>query len=277
MTLPTFLIIGAPKCGSSALYDYLQGRDDVVMSATKEPGYFGARYDRGIEWYREQFVGAADHVGEASVGYLADPEAPARIAAVLPEAKLVVLARNPFDRARSHYWWRRNQGTEQRSLDEVLADGAQAFPVSDGLYHRNICRTLEHFPADALLVLTTEDLRSGEALARLDAHLGLARRAGEVIPSSNEATTARSGAVASALRGMDKLRSARHKVPEPVRRAGARVIGRARGMNQRSFQAPPLTAEQVERLGEHLHPDLDRLEAFLGRDLAGWRAPADPA
>jgi hypothetical protein len=274
--LPTFLIIGAPKCGSSALYAHLAGDPRVVLSRSKEPAYFTAEYGRGQAWYEAQFPGEGEAVGEATVGYLSDPLAAERIHDLLPDARLVVLVRNPFDRARSHYWWRHNNGVEARSLDEVLTEGARAFPIRDGLYSANLQPFLRLFAPEQILVLRDVDLRPGTgSLARLWTHLGLTE---PVLPAdvavANTATERRGAGSALAMRGLHKLRGLRSIAPSSVRRLGARAVEGADRATRRPFVAPPLTPDQVSVMAEHFLPDLGDLEDLLGAGLEAWRAPS---
>ena len=102
--LPQFLIIGAVKAATTWIADQLRARDDVFMPGP-EPHYFSRDYDRGATWYASLFADArADQlIGEKSADYLADSEAPARAAALLPDAMLIAQLRNPVDRAYSDY------------------------------------------------------------------------------------------------------------------------------------------------------------------------------
>jgi Sulfotransferase domain len=114
-SLPGFLIIGAQKAGTTALYAYLRWHPAVLGPSWKEVSFFDRHYSRGEAWYRGQFPnalrlqlverrsGARPIVGEASPSYLFHPLAPERVAALLPGARLVALVRNPVERAFSHY------------------------------------------------------------------------------------------------------------------------------------------------------------------------------
>src|SRR5688572_24468381 len=108
--LPNFFIIGAMKAGTTSLWQYLRRHPEIFMSKLKEPGYFTEelRWDQGIEWYRSLFddAGSARAVGEASTSYTKWPRfagIPARMHALVPEARLIYLVRDPGDRIRSHY------------------------------------------------------------------------------------------------------------------------------------------------------------------------------
>jgi hypothetical protein len=113
--LPDFLIIGAQKCGTTSLYEYLTQHTDIYPATTKEVGYFDRYYQKGLPWYRSQFPSAFRKLyarfivrrhfltGEASTGYILNPHALKRIAKVVPQAKIILMLRNPVDRAYSHY------------------------------------------------------------------------------------------------------------------------------------------------------------------------------
>lgn len=122
MTLPNFLVIGAHKAGTTALYNYLKQHPQVYMSPAKEPRFFalegknlkflGPKKDPGnrcrfttLEAYRELFQGVSSEVaiGEASTLYLYSQEAPKRIQHYIPDAKLIAILRNPIKRAYSNF------------------------------------------------------------------------------------------------------------------------------------------------------------------------------
>lgn len=107
-TLPDFVIIGAQKGGTTFLYQLLAQHPHVKPAFLKEVHYFDLNFERGENWYRSQFPSQLRKdrkyvTGEASPYYLFHPHAPRRAAEVIPEAKLIVLLRNPVDRAYSHY------------------------------------------------------------------------------------------------------------------------------------------------------------------------------
>ncbi|MEJ2557594.1 MAG: sulfotransferase domain-containing protein, partial [Anaerolineae bacterium] len=113
--LPDFLIIGAQKCGTDSLFRYLGGHPCIKLASSKEAHYFDLKFDKGINWYRSHFplipykysvkrLRKQDLItGEATPYYLFHPHAPGRAAAIVPHVKLIVLLRNPADRAYSHY------------------------------------------------------------------------------------------------------------------------------------------------------------------------------
>ncbi len=108
--LPDFLVIGAMRSGTTSLHDLLVQHPEIVPGIKKEVHYFDLQYDHGERWYRAHFPLQTSLklngqlTGEASPYYLSHPLAPARAAATVPNAKLIVVLRNPIDRAYSHYW-----------------------------------------------------------------------------------------------------------------------------------------------------------------------------
>jgi Sulfotransferase domain len=140
--LPEFLVIGVQKGGTTSLYKYLEQHPCVASAFAKEVHFFDNhtrdyRYGKGIAWYRSHFVysvfklyNALIHqqtliTGEGSPDYIFDLHAPKRIAATLPHIKLIILLRNPVDRAYSHYLhnvraaW--DPGREPLSFEEAIA------------------------------------------------------------------------------------------------------------------------------------------------------------
>ena len=123
--LPDFIIIGVQKCGTTALYKYLEEHPDVLPALTKEIHFFDNNYHRRLTWYRAHFpasrFGAARGLtGEASPSYFLHPLAPARVSVSTPAARLVVVLRNPADRAYSHYQHNVRKGRERMTFEQAI-------------------------------------------------------------------------------------------------------------------------------------------------------------
>jgi len=166
MVLPTFLICGAHKAGTTALYKFLARHPDVLMSEPKETGFFHEHYDKGWEWFASHFRGYDEHaaVGEASSMTMASAKAPGRIAERLPEVKLLFLLRNPIERAYSHYHYHLYTGkaATPASFSEVIRDEENPFRneiVRLGRYDRQIPQFDEHFSRNQMKIILQEDLR----------------------------------------------------------------------------------------------------------------------
>lgn len=129
--LPQWLVVGAQRCGTSSLYEYLVHHPQVCRAAKEEVHYFDNNYHRGLSWYRGNFAlvggtpapkGVHRHkvTGEASPYYLPHPLALDRIAKDLPGVKILVVLRNPTDRAYSHHYHECEMGYERLSFEEAL-------------------------------------------------------------------------------------------------------------------------------------------------------------
>jgi hypothetical protein len=201
--LPDFLVIGAQKAGTTALYAYLRWHPGITGPSWKEVRFFDRHWWRGEGWYRGQFPlrSAGRLVGEASPSYVFHPRAPERARSLVPDAKLVALLRDPVDRAYSHYQHEVVLGREPLSFEDALAAECErtrgeverlvadprAFSrawwdhtyVARGLYAEQLERWLEVFPREQLTVVTTDELgqRPAETYASILSFLGAAPHA----------------------------------------------------------------------------------------------------
>jgi hypothetical protein len=183
--LPSALIIGAQKGGTTSLFNYLVEHPDVLPPLTKEVHFFDLHYARGVTWYRGRFpythlLRSGSLTVDASPYYLVHPHAPERAVRLLPQARLIAVLRNPVDRALSHYQHEVRSGREPLSFEEAIEreperlageeDRMRADPsyysyahhrysyLRRGLYLEQLRRWVECFPRSQLLVLQSEDL-----------------------------------------------------------------------------------------------------------------------
>ncbi len=131
-TTPTFLIIGAAKCGTSSLYDYLMQHPCIGRSLTKQLHFFDRYYDRKKSWYKvcfpfiwEKFlIEKIKHknfaTGEATPHYMTHPLAAKRAHDVVPNIKIIVLLRNPVERAYSNYQMEKAHKQEELTFEEAI-------------------------------------------------------------------------------------------------------------------------------------------------------------
>jgi len=120
--LPTFLIIGAGKNGTTSLYDYMVQHKKISSAIWKEVHYFDYNWLKGLGWYRSHFpLKSGDKItGESSPAYFSNPLAQERAAKTLPDAKLIVILSNPIDRSYSGYQHEVRNGNEKLSWEEAI-------------------------------------------------------------------------------------------------------------------------------------------------------------
>ena len=187
LTTPDFLIIGAPKCGTTSLSNALSRHPEIYIPPIKEVGFFSndKNWQKGREWYASYFEDAEPDmvVGEASPQYLRAPDAPECINCVCPGARFIALVRDPVERARSHYWFRRWGGTESRPLREAFEEELDRFPnwkeedylLPPGFYAEHLDRYVQCFGRDRLLVISLSRLSSSpqDVLSNVQRFLGV--------------------------------------------------------------------------------------------------------
>lgn len=201
--LPTFLIVGGQRCGTNSLYEYLVDHPAVGRALPgQEVHYFDVGYDHGLDWYRGHFPtrlwmrsaearsGCRPLTGESSPYYMFHPLAPERILRTLPDVRLLVLLRNPVDRAHSHYHHERSRGHESLGFEEALeresarlageAERIRLDPsytsfnhqhfsyLARGAYADQLDVLYSMFPSDHILVVLSESLFSAPGNVRAD-------------------------------------------------------------------------------------------------------------
>jgi hypothetical protein len=286
MALPTFIIIGAAKAGTTSLHYYLDLHPEIQMSAVKETHFFagpanGQPYELGqvesLEAYEELFDPAIPVRGEASPSYANDPiraGVPARIKQLVPEAKIIYLVRDPVARTVSHYRHRVSVSGERRSLREVLDNRPEPSGLGEtcmSLYASQLEGYLRCFPRESILVIDQADL-----LADRDAVL----RTAFAFLSVDETFTSRHFS-AERLKSSDRRtypsgynRFVRRAVAPTMRWMPAHVRHSLR-RNAEKYLFPPLPEPTLEsdlraRLEQLYAPEVEQLRALTGKDFATW-------
>jgi hypothetical protein len=274
MALPNFLIVGAPKCGTTSLYQYLRQHPDVYMSPLKEPRYFpcfgvlpGESGVRDRAEYERLFDGAKTEraIGEASPNYLHAPQAAERIAAELPDAKIIVSLRNPADRTYSSYLGRVRRGAEKRPVEDASQPGNYFFDAS--LYSDALARYFAIFGKSRVKVLLFDDLARDTAAALRDlcAFLDIAPNAAiDAQARHNVGLMPKWTAVDAIV--VHAATAARDLLPVSMRGTGLTM--RVRRLWLRP--PPPLPAALRASLLHAFEPDIRRTGKLIGRDLSGW-------
>lgn len=185
--LPDFVVIGAPKCGTTFFYHLLTQHPHVEPSAFKELHFFDLLFEEGTEWYRNCFLpprrkdGRQTITGEGTPGYLFHPLAAERMAGVIPEARLIALLRNPVDRTYSAYHHRAKNRDVLPSFEETVESSLEApnrGVLSQSIYVDHLLRWSRFFDKEQMLVLKSEDFFASpqETVARTLDFLGLPGR-----------------------------------------------------------------------------------------------------
>lgn len=195
-TIPNFIVIGAPKAGSTTLHLVLGRHPDIFVPRLKEPNYFcdDSTHYGDWAWYQSLFADRRSEsaVGEASVAYSLierNPSAPPRIATALPQARLIYVVRDPLTRMESAWRHHRFRGNP---VPDSFPEAVRNFrPLLEGsLYWRNLSAFRSHFPDRNIHVIIFDELRDcpSVVIERCDRFLGVdpARRPqGAGIPASN--------------------------------------------------------------------------------------------
>lgn len=177
--LPNLIIIGAMKCGTTSLHQYLKLHPEIGMSRSKELQYFieERNWNRGEDWYRSWFDRAKSVRGEASPNYTNFPAfrgVPQRMHALVPDACLIYLVRDPVDRTLSHYRHMVAERLEDRPIEEVLEDPGEPY-TQRSLYYHQLEQYLPYYDIEQILVVQQEALLLDRArtLAGVFAWLGV--------------------------------------------------------------------------------------------------------
>jgi Sulfotransferase domain len=182
-TLPSFLIIGAQKCGTTSLFNYLLSHPAISRAWVKEIHYFDVYYNKGFPWYQAHFPlffrpssrPIAPITFEATPSYLFFPDVAQRVWQALPNIKIIIMLRHPVDRAYSHYHHQKRHHRETRSFDEAMTASQLLFEQSQGvdfqphstymqssyvarsIYAPQIKQWLRYFPRKQILFIRSED------------------------------------------------------------------------------------------------------------------------
>jgi hypothetical protein len=274
--LPRLLVIGAQKAGTQSLTHYLSLHPQTWM-CRRELDFFSddATWVRGVEWYAGAIAAPDDAglvVGETSPSYAmgrAFPRTVERVAATLPDVRLVYLLRDPIERMRSAYQHGLASGAESRPMREALLE--DPFYLDASSYAAQIERYLERLPAEQLLLVLSDDLRSRrrETVDRVLDFVGLPARPDLPLTDEIHATEHKRvpRAWARAL-GDVIIRRGVERVPRWL----VRMREQQSPLMTRTFRPDEtaMTPELRAELSARLRPDVSRLRAWLGPDFEGW-------
>jgi hypothetical protein len=303
VVLPNFFVAGAPKAGTTALHAALARHPELYLSAVKEPKFFltdGPPPDQGgpgdAKTYREHVWRLADYealfdaappgalLGESTPFYLFSQAAQRRIRALVPQARMIIVLRDPIERAHSnwaHLWsagldpiddFVRACEAEDRRVAAGWADFWRYKRL--GLYGEQLQHLYSVFPPDQVLMLRYRDLLENPAgaLNRICAFLGVSQGMISDLPRENVTAhpdqTRRHRYLSKVLRAGSAITTALPSHPAKA------VMDRLEGsLQQGAAPRRPPTWEQRQALIPFFESDVRMLEDVTGDDFSGWLGP----
>jgi hypothetical protein len=267
--LPTFLVIGAMKCGTTSLYYYLAEHPEIGMSRRKETNFFVETHNwqQGRDWYAQQFPDESPERGECSPNYtkrhLYDG-VPERIQAVCPNAKLVYLVRDPIERTVSHYVSNCRQRREDRSFETAVADVENSKYVLTSRYYWQLQPYLDRFAEENLLMLSTEELKNAPT-----ATLQTVYRFLGVDPTVQNQRAGRRFNSAAKKKLGPWLRWLSRQVPQHIKDRFRPYLP-LHWLPGERVSRPDIPPDLRTRLEEALQPDAEALRSLTGGDFEEW-------
>jgi hypothetical protein len=286
---PNFFIVGAQKAATTSLYFYLKEIPGVYMSPVKEPLYFAAHaiqnsaFDviRDKKEYLRLFEKARGYiaVGEASTGYLWDPDAPKLIHQAVPHARIIMILRDPIERAYSNYLMYKKYGRIKSSFyDELMRDyksqeklyGRSQLYVEMGMYYEQVKRYFDIFGREQVKVIIFEEFvqHSEQSINEVLAFLGVNYKLTAIREQFNPYSVPRSPLSRSVFAFFRWLRARNIKfykililLPDSI------VESLPEKILFKRIQKPKIEPEAFKFLQEIFHDDVLKLESLLGRSL----------
>ena len=284
LRLPDFVIIGAMKSATTSLYRWLAEQPEVFLAWPKETDFFTRedRWARGPEWYASLFAPAANGqvLGEASVSYSSPDRsgvAAPRMAATIPQARLICVLRHPIERIRSQYRHEVQRGRERRPMLEALREPGNTY-VGHSRYFSCLVPYMESFPRDQICVVRFDDLVEGTQTAwqAVISHLGLPHRAPpDGVYNATEGKAQHTRMMSFLMRsGLLRSELIAH-TPSPIRRLGKRLVTRQGPRYRRLLEESraPMPGDVTQEIWD----DVARLEEWLGGPRPLWEQARDAA
>lgn len=276
--LPHFIVIGAMKAGTTSLFTYLSAHPEVFLHPRKELSFFvWPSHEQVVSRYEAFFTNAPPgaRCGDVSTQYAKYPmfkEVPRRIAALLPDVRLIYAVRDPVRRAISHYHHEVLIGNSPAPIDEALR--SDPIYVDFGRYRMQLSHYEPYFAPEQVHVVVLEELQRSPAgeMRRILQHIGcdpnrlpqnLDRRAN--VSSERVVLTP----TIRAIQGHPIYRRIQYSLPRPVKQMAVRMLGR------RPPKVSPPSAETLRWLADRFRDDSEELAQYLGRTQPIWPLDVD--
>ncbi|SHJ39929.1 sulfotransferase family protein [Cycloclasticus pugetii] len=294
--MPTFLIIGAARSGTTALYTYLKQHPDIFMSANKETNFFafeneklkclgpGADYINNsitkLAEYQDQFANASREtaIGEASPLYLYNESAPKNIHQHLPDVKLIAILRNPIEQAYSHFLYAKRQTIEPLD-DFLIALNSQnvrklnkwqpLFQYSQfPKYHQQLQRYFDVFPKEQIEIFTYEEFTNDpqKVMSNIYEFIGVDKH---FVANYNYKPNAGGIPKNSLLQDITMkpylmTKFVGYFIPNRLKQLIRDTI------SDHNLKKPQMSAEVKDYLKAELSDEILKLQNLLQRDLSSW-------
>jgi hypothetical protein len=281
--LPNLIIIGAQKCGTTALHNYLQLHPEVFMSKIKELNFFAkdtraSTWAKGVNWYKTWFPKSNVSIyGESSPSYTAYPISagvPERMHSIIPNARLIYMVRDPIKRVISSYIHSRRTGHYRGKSFEQILEGQESLRlIACSKYYMQICQYLPYYSQEKILIVSQESLYSNrqETLQQIFKYLGISpnfysldfeKEYHQTQAKTHELTT-----LGYQLRKFYMEWSAKSGLGIDQRKKVSRLIFK---VFSTPLEKPIITNEIQRKLVEHLKEDVARFRELTGQTFSEW-------
>ncbi len=310
MKLPNFFIVGSAKSGTTSIYNYLKQHPDIFMSPIKETHHFSTDIDSSKfrpdyaanlninidswldgdqkkeifhafvkDWdkYLKLFKNSENQkaIGEVTNSYLYSKEAAKNIQSKFPEGKIIMILRNPVERAFSHFLMDLKSGLETGSFLEAfkkdMAKSNKGWGISNvyyeiGMYYEQVKRYLTVFPQEQIKIILYDDYRNDaiKTLKEICNFLNIdSNFEFEFSKEHNKAMIPKSGAVALMMRQKGLKAFAKKIFPKSWKNIFSKIFFTNKNL-------PKLSVDDRKYLIELYKEDIQKLAQLINRDLTSW-------
>ncbi len=278
---PNFFIVGAPRAGTTSLYEFLKRTKGVFMPSSKEPHYFSVTIDpslinrkpiRDKKKYLQLFkkVNNEKAVGEASTSYLWDTEAPKLIYKKNPNSKIIIMLRDPVKRAFSYYLYRISNGRTYTFSDAIREsiehsdEWDKSLIINGGWYAEPVKRYLDIFGKDQVKIVIFEEFIKNplKKVKEVLEFLGVEENPPESVELAHNVLTKPKGKISAAILKNKKIRRlGTDLLPNTM---GEFIVRKILG---EKISKPDISKKDRLFLENLYREDVNKLKTLLGKDL----------